>query len=125
MELREAKNIVGTLAQGIDPITGEVFGPDSPYNHPRLIRALFTVHAHAPINRSKMSLDERRRENIELGRPKNAGLPWTDEDRTRVASGFGDGSTFEELAAVFERSRAAIQAELARQGLVQPMVGSR
>lgn len=119
MELSEARTIVKTLAEGIDPTTGEVFAPDSPYNHPRVIRALFTVHAHVP--RPKLSPDERRRLNLELGRPTNAGLPWSENDRSRVATGFGDGETLEELAAALGRSRTAIYAELIRQGLVQPV----
>lgn len=123
MELSEARTIVKTLAEGIDPTTGEVFAPDSPYNQPRVIRALFTVHSYALGPRSKMSADERRRQNLELGRPTNAGLPWSDADRSRVATGFQKGETIEELAATLERSRAAIHAELIRQGLVPPVAG--
>jgi hypothetical protein len=67
-----------------------------------------------------MSAEERRRENIDRGRPRNAGLPWTDDDRSLVASAFHDGKTIEELASNLERSRAAIQAELVRQGLMSP-----
>jgi hypothetical protein len=121
MELREARNIVKTLAEGVDPITGEVFAADSPYNHPMVIRALFAVHTHARVPKSKMSLDERRQQNLDLGRPRNAGLPWTDDDRSRVASGFQDGDSIENLAAKLERSQAAIHAELIRQGLVDPV----
>jgi hypothetical protein len=120
MELSEARAIVKTLAEGVDPVTGEVFEADSPYNRSRVIRALFTVHRYAHVPGSKMSPDERRQRNLELGRPKNAGLRWTEEDRSTVASGFGDGRTIEGLARELDRSRAAIHAELIRQGLVSP-----
>lgn len=123
MELSEARTIVKTLAEGVDPVTGEVFAPDSPYNHPQVIRALFTVHSYALGPRSKMSPEERRRQNLELGRPTNAGLPWSDGDRSRVAAGFRGGETIEALATALERSRAAIQAEMIRQGLVPPVAG--
>jgi len=43
MELDEAKSLLSALANGIDPITGEVLLDTSPYNEPRVIRALFTV----------------------------------------------------------------------------------
>jgi len=33
--------ILQALAAGTDPITGEVFPADSPYNQPEIIRALF------------------------------------------------------------------------------------
>ena len=121
MELSEARTIVKTLAEGVDPITGELFATDSPYNHPRVIRALFTIHTHTRIPNSKLSPDERRQRNIDLGRPRNAGMPWTDDDRSRVASGFQSGETIEELASKLERSRTAIHAELIRQGLVEPI----
>lgn len=121
MELKEAETIVKTLAQGIDPTTGEIFAPESPYNNPRVIRALFTVHAFTcRAKKPKMSADEKRKENLDLGRPRNAGLPWTNEARAQVASEFQDGKTIEELATTLERSGGAIRAELIRQGLVEP-----
>ncbi len=40
MELEEAKDVVEALANGVDPVTGEVFAEDSPCNDPRIIRAL-------------------------------------------------------------------------------------
>ena len=123
MELNEARTIVKTLAEGVDPMTGEVFAADSPYNHPRVIRALFTVHSYARVPRSKLSPDERRQQNLEAGRPANAGLPWSADERSRVASEFRQGETIEQLAKALERSRAAIHAELIRQGLVQPVAG--
>jgi hypothetical protein len=121
MNIKEAQTIVQILAQGVDPTTGEIFGPDSPYNEPRIIRALFTVNEFAGrVKRPTMSVDEKRRENLELGRPRNYCLPWTDEARAQVAAGFEDGKTVEELATMCERTRGAIRAELIRQGLVSP-----
>jgi len=118
MELRESRSIVKTLAQGVHPITGEVFAPESPYNDPKVIRALFSILEFA--KKPRKSVEERQCENVELGRPTNAGLPWSEDDRTRVAKDFKGGKTIEELANVLERSRGAIHAELARQGLVEP-----
>jgi hypothetical protein len=121
MELRKAQSIVKTLAQGVDPNTGEVFAPDSPYNEPKIIRALFTVHDFVrQARKPRMSADEKRQENLDLGRPRNYGLPWADDARSQVATGFEDGKTIEELAATLERTRGAIRAELIRQGLVEP-----
>lgn len=124
MELRKAATIVETLAQGVHPTTGEVFAPDSLYNDPQIIRALFTIHEffrHA--KKPRMTVAEKRRENLEFGRPQNAGLPWSEDDRAAVASGFEEGKTLGELAAAIERSSGAIQAELVRQGLVSPEFG--
>ena len=121
MKLREAHGIIKTLAQGVDPNTGEVFAPDSPYSEPRIIRALFTVHEFVrQAKKPRMSDDEKRQENLDLGRPRNHGLPWTDDARSQVAAGFEEGQSIEELAAALERTPGAIRAELIRQGLLSP-----
>ena len=121
MEIREAQRVVEILAQGVDPTTGEAFSPDSPYNEPGIIRALFTVNEF--IRRARkppMTSEEKRQENLDLGRPRNYGLPWTDDTRSQVAKGFEDGKTTEELATTLERTQGAIRAELIRQGLLSP-----
>jgi hypothetical protein len=119
MEIREAQRIVNTLAQGIHPATGEVFAADSPYNDPKIIRALFTVHQFVLYSKKpRMTVDERKSENLDLGRPENHGLPWTEDDRTAVATGFEQGNSVEELAAGIGRTSWAIRSELVRQGLL-------
>jgi len=121
MELNESRNIVKTLAQGVDPATGEVFAPESPYNNPEVIRALLSILEFVKqAKKPTKSVEERRQENVEVGRPMNAGLPWTDDDRALVRSGFQDGMTVEKLAATLARSSAAIVAEVIRQDLVPP-----
>lgn len=121
MEITEVRSIVKTLAQGIDPTTGVVFPQNSPYNEPKIIRALFKVVDLAwPPGRSKLSLDEKRQRNLERGLPRNAGLPWSEEHREAVAEGFKSGKTIRELATSFERSLTAIDAELIRQELISP-----
>jgi len=49
MELPEALKIVRDLADGIDPHTGEVFPTDGPYQHPQVVRALYTVLRHLEL----------------------------------------------------------------------------
>jgi len=121
MELNQSRQIVNTLAQGVHPTTGEVFPPESPYNDPEVIRALYSIlESVKGLRQPRKSLEERRRENTELGRPLNAGLPWTDEDRAVVRSGFKEGMTIEKLSADLGRSSAAIVAEIIRQDLVPP-----
>ena len=121
MELTESRNIVKTLAQGVHPTTGEAFPPESPYNDPMVMRALFSILDFAGSSKTpRKSVEEKRQENLDLGRPRNAGLPWTEDDRALTASQFAAGKTIEELANTLERSRGAIHAELIRQGLVSP-----
>ena len=41
MQKAAALKILQQLADGIDPHTGQIFGADSPYQHPDTVRALF------------------------------------------------------------------------------------
>jgi len=43
VDASKALEIIHTLANGIDPYTGEEFSLDSPYQHPQTVRALFTA----------------------------------------------------------------------------------
>ena len=123
MELSDAKNMVAALADGTDPLTGEVLPAKSPYNEPKIIRALFLVLNSVYVKPVKKSPEERMEENKAAGRPRMAGLPWTEEWRVELAKKFEAGTPMGKLAQHFERTQGAIHAELARQGLVDPMVG--
>ena len=70
MELAKAKEIVTLLANGTDPATGEVFADESPYNHPMVIRALFTVlnHVRDPGQKNKYSVEEKQAQNLASGK---------------------------------------------------------
>ena len=121
MEIEKAKEIVRLLANGTDPNTGEIFDEDSPYNHPLVIRALFTVldHVKAPKKQNKLSIDEKQAQNIASGKPRNAGLAWTEELKQEVATLFKEGQSIEELAQYFERTKGAILSELMHQGIIE------
>ena len=121
MEIEKAKEIVRLLANGTDPNTGEVFGEDSPYNHPIVIRALFTVldHIRIPKKQNKLSIEEKQAQNMASGKPKNAGLAWTEELKQEVAMLFKEGKSIEDLAQHFERTKGAILSELIHQGIIE------
>ena len=52
------------------------------------------------------------------GKPKNAGMPWTQELKEKLSEEYESGSTVEDLSISFERSEGAMKAELIRQGLM-------
>jgi len=68
--------------------------------------------------KTKLTYEQKQRENTDIGKPKNAGLPWTKELKVEVASRFRSGSSYSELAVYFERTRGAIVSELTKQGLI-------
>jgi len=120
MELEKAKEIVKVLANGMDPTTGDVLPHASPYNDPMVISGLFTVlESLRAVKRPKKTIEKRQQENIYAGRPKNAGLPWTDESKTEVASRFRRGASMDELSGHFGRTKGSIVAELTKQGLIE------
>ena len=75
MELQAAHQIIDTLAQGIHPVTGEAMPEDSPYNAPRVIRALFAVSQalQGKAARVRRGLPPQRRQALGAGRRRQAG----------------------------------------------------
>lgn len=120
MELDEAKSLLSTLANGINPFTGEVLPDTSPYNEPRVIRALFAVLDSVKGNKQrKKTPEEKQQENISSGRPRNAGLPWTESLKEELVRRFKGGASLDELAKDFERTKGSIVSELVKQGIVE------
>lgn len=121
MEIEEAKKIVISLANGINPITGELFSNDSPYNNPTIIRSLFIVanNVRFPKKNGEQTVEEIQAQNLLKGIPKNAGLSWTEDLRQEFAELFEQGKSINELAKYFERTSGAIKSELKHQGLIK------
>ncbi len=120
MDIESSVKVLETLANGIDPITWEVFPPDSPYNNPDVIRALFNCvqHIKSPPKKAKKSFKEKQEDNLKKGLPKNAGMPWTDELKAELASDFQSGLSPSELKIKYERTKGSIVSELKKQGLI-------
>ena len=112
MEDESALEVVRTLAEGIDPVSGEVLGPEDPCQHPRVIRALYA--AGGALERELV----RRRRRSRL--PDNAGNPWSPEEDLLLERGLAEGRTVAELAKGHMRTTAAIEARLARLGHGEP-----
>lgn len=119
MNFEQARNIIHELAGGTDPVSGKPIPENSPYNHPPVIRALFTLLQSVKNNaKPRKTIEERKEENRRCGRPLNAGLPWDDESRQNVARQFNNGFSIDKMAQEFERTPGAIIAELKRQGVI-------
>ena len=115
MELQEARAILNALAQGIHPLTGEVMPPDSPYNEPPVIRALFEV---------ARALDDHR-PPAKRQLPANTGKPWSAEDDARLDAAFTAGADLKPLAQDLGRTTFALEARLVKLGKLPPRIGMR
>ena len=104
MDITRAKEIVRILADGIDPITGEILPENSVYNSPEVIRALFTI------------LEALRRPSMKPS-AQNAGNPWTDAEENQLRDEFNSDMQIADIARTHGRSRGAIESRLERLGL--------
>jgi len=104
MDIIRAKEIVRNLANGIDPLTGEVFPEDSVYSSPEIIRALFTVLEKVNCDEPSDAL-------------RNAGKPWTDEEDAWLREEFYSKRKISDIAKKHGRTRGAIASRLEHLGL--------
>ena len=113
MELQTAREILGTLARGLHPDTGEAMPADSPYNAPSVIRALFTV-SQALDSSAPSAAPRARSRRTDL--PANTGKPWTADDDEQLRLGFDAGTPTKDLAAALGRTRWAVESRLVKLG---------
>jgi hypothetical protein len=113
MDYNTALKIIQTLSDGIDPVTGEVFPSDSPYQNAQTIRALFTA---------KDALEAViKRDNKRKGLPERAGKGWDKIESDLLVQRFDEGATVGELAKEHKRTRGAIESQLAKLGKIEPI----
>ena len=72
MDIFRAKEIMKCLADGVNPLTGEVLPPEDSCNQPEVIRAFHVILSVLP-------------EKPRKSQPENAGKPWTSEDERVLA----------------------------------------
>ncbi len=116
MKTTDTMHIIQALANGTDPVTGEVFPDASPYNHPKIIRALFQTL------KALEQLQEREQRQKSL--PGKAGEPWLDHEDVELIKDFDAGTPTKELAEKHERSKAAIEARLIKLGKISEPTNS-
>lgn len=109
MDIERAKELLSALADGVDPLTGEVLDRDNVCNKPEIIRAL---------NTAVQELDKLLKKTKTNNRPKNAGKPWTAEDEAVLCKMFDSGASRRELCEYFKRTEGAIAARLVRLGKI-------
>jgi hypothetical protein len=114
MEIANASKIIQALANGTDPVSGEVFPESSTYNHPTVIRALFV----SLKSLEELELKEKRARRL----PANSGKPWGAEEDRNLCEEFDRGVPVKELASKYLRTDGAIEARLVRLGKISARV---
>lgn len=109
MDIERAKELLTTLAGGVNPLTGEVLPPDDSCNQVEIVRAINTL-LRAVDNQEKRP---------QRPLPENAGKPWIKADEDTLCKMFDEGYTRKEICDHFKRSSGAIASRLVKLGKIK------
>jgi len=113
MERGKTLEVLKALADGIDPTTGEQFPAASAYQHPDIVRAIYSAIRFLETGSSPARLAASGKSG-----PENAGRPWSQEEDLRLGRDYDSGKSVDELAEAHKRSKWAIESRLARLGKI-------
>ena len=114
MTTDRAAEILRCMANGIDPITGEILEENHLCNSPEVIRALCTaIQAMSGANNADASRFVRKNGKL------NAGRPWTDADLDALKRMYQDGKPMDWICAKLQRRERGVQKQLAHLGLIE------
>ena len=106
MDINRAKEIISTLAEGIDPTTGEVLPNDSVCNKGEIVRAFYAVLNYLDEKKPKKNL------------PANTGKPWTKEDEDLLIRLYQSGASKKDVCKTLQRTATGIAARLVHLGII-------
>lgn len=122
-----AGEVFKQLARGIHPETGELLPPASVVHSSEIIRLLYALAEEfegdefPQIKRKekvKLTPEQRREKNRAEGRPANAYLPWSEEEKTRLKEDFLNSIGIPSLGQLYERSLRSIALQLEKMSLI-------
>ena len=106
MEIQRAKELLYILADGINPLTGEVLPGSDSCNQADIVRAL-----HAVL----MALDKQPQKK-QQNQPENAGKTWSSDEDAQMLYEYRHGTKTSELAKIHKRTKGSIVARLVKLG---------
>ena len=107
MDKKEVIQVLEALAGGVDPVSGEIFPADSPYQSVEVTRALFHALEAVKGAKDKKPLPERQ------------GEKWTEQEDQQLTEGFNNEVKVAELAKTHQRTSGAIRSRLKKLGLIE------
>jgi hypothetical protein len=110
MQQTRARQILQSLIQGIDPVTGAELPRETVLQHADVLRALLSGLSALEQTAARAL----RRAQL----PDNVGRAWTTEEESRLVAAFKKGDTPAALAHEHGRTLRAIEARLERLGLI-------
>ena len=107
MDINKAKTILSTLAEGVDPTTGEVLPDNSVCNKGAIVRAFYAILNHLDEKKPKKNL------------PANAGKPWTTEDETLLVDLYRSDAPKRDICKALQRTESGIAARLVHLRIIE------
>ena len=104
MDVIRAKEILSALADGVNPLTGEILPPEDSCNQAEVVRARHAALANLNVPKQKKV-------------PENAGKPWTAEEDAQLRGEMQSGDSERKIATSHGRSRGAVRSRIVLLGL--------
>ena len=129
MDDQHVLRVLTALANGMDPNTGEIYPPESPYQSPDVIRALFAAtramedrkpQATAPAQSPRQGANA-----VRHAAGANVGKNWSANEDQQLLAGFDAGKSLSELAQIHGRTQGGVRARLAKHGRLEPSPATR
>lgn len=108
MDVVRAKEMLQDLADGVNPLTGELLSGEDSCNQVEVVRALHTILA-------ELNKKTDRKKSL----PENAGKPWSEEMDRTLSRMFDEGYSKKQMCDHFKRTRGSIGARLVFLGKIQ------
>ena len=110
MKQPRARQILQSLIQGTDPVTGEELPRETVLQHAEVLRALLAGLSALELTAARAQ----RRAQL----PDNVGQAWTTDEEGRLVAEFRSGESPQSMAHKHGRTLRAIEARLEKLGLI-------
>ena len=112
MEIAQARDVLKSLVEGVDPVTGMALPRGTAVHHATVLRALLSAVAVMEADMAR----NRRRARL----PRNVGRPWKEPEDKLLLAAFSNGEPLGAVASRHCRSLAGVESRLEKLGVLAP-----